>query len=280
MASFMVDRLGPQDLEGALRLSTQAGWNQIAADWTRLLDLSPEGCLAGRLDGALVATATLASYGDRAHWIGMVLVDEALRGKGLGSQMLARVVERGRGLEGVTGLDATDLGRPVYLKQGFADVAPIDRWAGILKAQGAGDPVEMLDRSNFDEIVTLDHASCGADRSDLLLHLMHEPGVFALVSRRDTATGFAFLRPGLKSPHVGPVVALDEAAGIGLLNRLSRLTEGAPVLLDALRDPFSSALLHRHGLMVVRRLTRMTLGAPHPVLMGRRVLAATSFEWG
>ena len=56
---FTVDPLRSGDLEGALRLSTQAGWNQIAADWERILALSPEGCVAGRMDGHLVATATV-----------------------------------------------------------------------------------------------------------------------------------------------------------------------------------------------------------------------------
>src|SRR5436190_7584909 len=160
-----IDRLGPSDLEEALRLSTQAGWNQVAADWQRLFDLSPEGCLAGRQDGQLVATATVASFGSAAHWIGMVLVDEAMRGRGVGSAMLAKVLDlaRSRGGEAI-GLDATDLGRPVYLKLGFTDVAPIDRWCGELRAVGRGDGVEMIDRSSFDEIAGMDRQACGADR--------------------------------------------------------------------------------------------------------------------
>jgi len=36
---FVVDRLRPDDLDAGLRLSTQAGWNQVASDWKRVLDL-------------------------------------------------------------------------------------------------------------------------------------------------------------------------------------------------------------------------------------------------
>lgn len=277
---LVVDRLRKEDLDGAVRLSTQAGWNQTPADWLRLLDISPEGCFAGRLDGALVATATLASYGTRVHWIGMVLVDEACRGKGFGGTMLARTVEHGRSLGGTVGLDATDLGRPVYLKQGFVDVAPIDRWRGELQVRGGRADLELLDRSNFDEIVMLDHLASGADRSDLLLHLMHEPGVLGVVSRRDTVAGFAFLRPGLNVSHVGPIVATDAKIQGELLDRLAQLAAGTTVLLDALRAAETSALLESHGLSVSRRLMRMTLDRADAVLMGERVRAITSFEWG
>jgi GNAT superfamily N-acetyltransferase len=276
--ALVIDRLRPGDLDAALRLSTQAGWNQLAADWVRLLDLSPDGCLAGRQDGTLVATATVASFGRTAQWIGMVLVDESLRGRGLGASMFSRVIEAARALGGdAVGLDATDLGRPVYLKQGFADVAPIDRWSGVLREAGPADGLEMVDRSTFDDIAAIDRAACGADRSGLLLHLMHEPGVFGVSAR---GAGFAFLRPGRTFGHVGPVVAADDAVCSRLLGRLARLSEGAPVLLDAFRTPASSALLERHGLAVQRRLTRMTFGRPQTLLMGDSIRAIASFEWG
>jgi GNAT superfamily N-acetyltransferase len=273
---FVVDRLRKDDLDGALRLSTQAGWNQTPADWLRLLDLFPEGCFAGRQDGALVATSTLASYGTRVHWIGMVLVDESCRGRGYGGTMLARTVERGRELGGTVGLDATDLGRPVYLKQGFVDVAPIDRWSGVLAGNGDTGGVGLADRSSFDDIARLDREACGADRSEFLLHLIHEPEVFGVVSDR----GFAFLRPGRTCAHVGPMVAADDGDGRSLLARLAQLSRGTPVLLDALRTPSGSRLLEGSGLTIARRLTRMTLGTAKKELMGERVRAITSFEWG
>jgi GNAT superfamily N-acetyltransferase len=278
---FVVDRLGARDLVAALRLSTQAGWNQTAMDWQRLFDLSPEGCLAGRLDGSLVATATVASFGRSAHWIGMVLVDETLRGKGLGSTMLSHAIEfaKSRG-EGIIGLDATDLGRPVYLKQGFADVAPIDRWSGVLRGTQDIRDVGTIDRSSFDEIARLDRASCGVDRSDFILHLMNEPDVLGVVSNGKDSSGFAFLRPGRTCGHVGPIVAKDGADCLRLLTRLAQLAGGSPVLVDAIRTPVSSALLEQSGLRVVRRLTRMGFGNSNPVLMGQGVRAAVSFEWG
>ena len=44
-----------RDIPLGLRLARQAGWNQTEADWRRFLDLEPEGCFVGELDGALPA---------------------------------------------------------------------------------------------------------------------------------------------------------------------------------------------------------------------------------
>jgi len=275
---FDVRTLRRLDLPDALRLSTQAGWNQDAADWVRIFELAPAGCLAGWLDGRLVATATVVSFGTTAQWNGMVLVDESLRGRGFGSTMFSSILSLARSFGGdAVGLDATHLGRPVYLKQGFADVAPIDRWSGTLRAAGPADGLHLVDRSTFDDVAALDRAACGADRSGFLLHLMNEPGVVGVTL---PGSGFGFLRPGRTRAHVGPLVASDDAVCSRLLSRLAKLAEGSEVLLDALQTSSTSALLKRHGLEVARQLTRMTFASPQRLLMGDPVRAVVSFEWG
>jgi GNAT superfamily N-acetyltransferase len=272
METLRFDALQAGDLEAALRLSTQAGWNQAAADWKRLLDLSPEGCIAGRLEGRLVATSTAAVY-DGVAWIGMVLVDEAWRGRGWGRAVLEKAVERARELGArAVGLDATDLGRPVYLKMGFEDVAPIDRWGGVLREAGAtgAGPIAR------DAILALDGAACGVDRRALLDHLLGEPGVAGWTAGR---AGYAVLRPGREHAHLGPVVADDAAAFGALLDAAARHLRGATVFVDALRSDENSAVLSSQGLEAKRRLMRMTLPRA-PLLMGPAVRAAAAFELG
>ena len=39
-------RLVQADVQAALQLSMQAGWNQTADDWSMLLQLAPHSCLA------------------------------------------------------------------------------------------------------------------------------------------------------------------------------------------------------------------------------------------
>lgn len=269
------DRLTEADLPDALRLSTQAGWNQTEADWRRILDVAPGGCLAGRIGDRLVATATVVPYGTPAGWVGMVIVDRAERGRGLGGRLLERTVELSRelGIEAL-GLDATDLGRPVYLKLGFADVAPIDRWQGTLRSLGGSADSRLPIR----EILALDRSVAGLDRGPLLEHLAGEKGMVCLTA--GDLRGYAFLRPGREHFHLGPVVALDETAAAGLLDAAADRLAGRSVLVDAPRTPDTDRLMGSRGLTVHRRLTRMTLSPPRRVLLGKELLAATAFEWG
>ncbi len=282
MDALRFDSLTPRDLEGALRLSVQAGWNQTPADWRRLLDLSPGGCIAGRLAGRLAATATVVAYGARVGWIGMVLVDEAFRGRGLGTALLHEAVAcAGRlGVE-ASGLDATDLGHPVYLKIGYSDVDPIDRWGGALRATGPARGTIPIGRRDLDAVAGLDSEACGVDRHELLSHLLSEPEVAGWVCRDDDGLhGHAFLRPGREHAHLGPVVAEDAAALRMLLAAAAPLLKGRTVLIDAPRDPATSGALSAAGLEVRRRLTRMTRPRAVPLLLGERIRAVTAFEWG
>jgi len=276
--AFVVDRFRPDDLDAGLRLSTQAGWNQVASDWKRVFDLCPEGFFAGRLDGNVVATACAPSYGNAAAWIGLILVDTACRGQGHGAAMFAQAIEKAREIAGeAVGLDASDLGRPVYLKKGFVDVAPIDRWTGILKATPASPALKAVTASTFERVAELDRAACSIDRSRLLLHMMGDPSV---QSFEIPGAGHAFLAPGRMHPHLGPVVATEDAVFEALLDQAARILKGAEVVIDAIRTSSSAEILKAHGLRIDRQLTRMTLSRPQPLLMGPAARAAVSFTWG
>ncbi|MBV8880286.1 MAG: GNAT family N-acetyltransferase [Planctomycetaceae bacterium] len=277
-----VDRLLPSELDAGLRLSTQAGWNQTAADWQRALDLAPGSIFAGRVDGRLVATGAVSAIGSTIRWIGLILVDEAMRGRGYGSVMLDHCLRAARkaGTE-IVGLDASDLGRPIYLKKGFVDVAPIDRWSGVLHVGGDPPDARELGMGSFDQIADLDRQACRTDRGPLLRSLLNQRDAVCLGCYRGQGLdGFAFLLPGRTAAHLGPAVAKHDTAMEALLGAAARKLGAAPVLLDVLRDEARSRLLERAGLTIARRLTRMTLDRGHEVLMGPMVRAAVSFTWG
>jgi GNAT superfamily N-acetyltransferase len=274
-----INPLQEADLPGALRLSTQAGWNQIDADWRRLLTLWPDTCLAGRLENQLVATATLATYGD-VGWVGMVLVDQSHRRRGYGGQMFDAVLDlgRARGVR-VFGLDATDAGRPVYLRRGFVDAVGIDRW------RRAPSPLHEIpipdDRRGQFEHADLDLRAFGVDRGRMLARLAVEPGVRSVTLGGDA---FALVRPGRTCDHVGPVIASSEQAAETVVTAaLGRVSPGRGALMDVPHGRFAE-FLPRHGFEPVRRLVRMQTGATSaawtPLLAGPGVFAACGFELG
>src|SRR6476469_1862337 len=82
-----IRRLTSADLDGALGLSTVAGWNQRLADWRMLLQLAPAGSFAAVADARIIGTAIGIDYG-AFGWIAMMLVDPVWRGRGVGARLL------------------------------------------------------------------------------------------------------------------------------------------------------------------------------------------------
>ena len=286
-----IDTLQESDIPAARRLSAQAGWKQLDADWRRLLSLWPQSCFAGRDDWALVATSTSQRMTSHSAWVGMVLVDEAHRGQGHGGALLdaALLAATKSGIQAV-GLDATDLGRPVYLKRGFRDVAGIDRWvltpdrwtppAHAASRQSGVEPL----RAKFEEAMQFDRSATGISRRALLARLVDEAGAESLVLRPSgRTTAFAIHRPGRSATHLGPVVADSESDAADILDRLpAHLTPApiSPILIDVPRGRLDQWLTARGLLPAARRLTRKLSGAVKPDLLAPQIFAACGFELG
>lgn len=238
------------DLADLMRLSTAVGWNQVEADWLRLLELEPEGCFGIEDDGRVAASATVITYGRELAWIGMVLTLPDCRGRGFATRLMERCLDYcdGRQVRTVK-LDATDLGRPVYEKFGFVEEAAVERWKGTL----AG-----AQRREFEHDYELDRMAFGADRR-------------ALVER------LGFSRAGRVASYAGPVVArtVEEArARIMYGGAVGATFWDLPVVNAA-----AVALAGELGFVAVRRLWRMRRG---PAIEERPdlVYALGGFEYG
>jgi GNAT superfamily N-acetyltransferase len=281
-----VDSLTTADVPDAMGLSTQAGWNQVPADWHRLLDLEPAGCFAGRVDGDLVATGTLVTYDGAVGWIGMILVDEAHRRQGYGTAIFDRVVEHADERNVAAGLDATDAGREVYRKRDFVDVTPIERWCGELSAADPPDgpstshvgEVSAEDGDRVDAVCEFDRQSVGVDRGELVRHLFGEDRTTVLAAGEEIC-GYAVVRPGREHDHLGPLVASSRAGAEALVAGAADVVTGT-VLVDVLDVEFAESVLEPLGMEPQRHLTRMAADEPDPLLVGEDVRVAAGFELG
>lgn len=278
-----VSLLTKEEVDEAVRLSSQVDWNQTESDWVRLIELNPESCFLYRENNQIVGTATLATYGSHLGWIGMVIVDKSHRGMGIGRHLLEAVIEAGREQRcDIIGLDATDQGRRLYKQYGFCDVQPIDRWSGILLYKKADSClVESLKGYHLSEALQLDFQWTGYDRSKLIRHLFNDEAVRGLgLIRKGQLKGIAFIREGQQYFHLGPILANTLKDYADLLNKAARILQNRPVLVDSIRREETTALLRERGLKVQRRLTRMTLDKPRQVLDNPKLRTAVSFEWG
>ena len=125
--------LGPARIAEAARLSTEAGWNQVAADWAWMLENGDSFCVVTAQD-RLVATGLTVNFPAGGFgWISMILVTPEYRRQRLATNLMHHCVEalRRRGL--IAGLDASPQGRDVYLPLGFVDSRTMTRLRGTVQ---------------------------------------------------------------------------------------------------------------------------------------------------
>jgi GNAT superfamily N-acetyltransferase len=251
------------DIPAGMRLRAAAGWNQTEQDWRRFLDLVPDGCFVATLDGVVCGTATALNYVQRIGWLGMVLVDPAMRGRGIGSRLFQHAMEHLRSLGvGTQKLDATPQGYPIYRSLGFVDEYVIERWerpAGIV----AGDALPHMAVADLDQVCAWDHEVFGADRGALLRRLWQEGPRYCFVARSGSQIhGYCLGRAGSRAHYAGPWVAEPGSeAAAALLRSLLLQVQGQPVYVDVRRDcTQAKQTLSEAGFSLQRTLTRMYLG--------------------
>jgi len=255
--------LNEADLDGACRLSAEAGWNQIAADWRLFLALGQPVGLK-RADGQLVATASTLPYGGRFGWISMVLVTATERRKGLATWLLDHCIESLKAQGLVPGLDATPAGRAVYLGLGFRDCWRMTRLVcGAAPAPDStaqlGVTLRLVSEADGPALAAYDRAIFGADRARLLALLAPRLPEAALVAERQgRIVGFMLGRDGRVMRQLGPVVAEEEGIARALLACGLRAVAGSRVTVDlADRHAGIGKWLAGLGFKAERPLTRM-----------------------
>lgn len=202
----------PEHLDGAVRLSRQAGWPHRPEDWRLMMDLS-QGFVA--IDDAreVAGTILLTPYGKDCATINMVIVDEGMRGRGLGR----RLMEAAMALAGDRPLRlvATADGLPLYERLGFRETGTIVQHQGIAVAIAATETIQAATADDFPAIFDLDRQAYGAGRT-ALIRKFDDVGEFAVVRSKGCVSGFAAIRSFGRGEVIGPVVAphLDDAKAL------------------------------------------------------------------
>uniref|UniRef100_UPI0035B24041 GNAT family N-acetyltransferase n=1 Tax=Paenirhodobacter enshiensis TaxID=1105367 RepID=UPI0035B24041 len=269
--TLRIEAFAQQYLPGAVRLSQQAGWPHRAADWAFTAAVSKG--FVGIENGEVVATAFCSEFGDFCT-INMIIVDAAMRGRGLGRRMMDRVIAaaQGRGMS----LVATADGLPLYEKLGFRATGEVVQHQGIVTEvpalpEGFATP-RIATRDDLPVIAAMDRAACGADRFAMLSNL------FDIATIRICDTGFASVRDFGRGRTVGPVVARDAMTARGLI--AASAATGGFLRLDTRPDCGLSDFLTAMGLSPVGGGITMHCGPARPAAKEFMTYALTSQALG
>jgi GNAT superfamily N-acetyltransferase len=221
------------DIPAATQVILDGGWGDRTPffEWA----VGQSGCSplvaddGGRVVGTGVATAN-----GHVGWVGAIFVAVDRRRNGLGSALSAAVVDELERLGCTTQvLIATDEGRPIYERLGFAIQTRYVRMTAPSEPPSADDgAVRPYTPADFDTVVALDRAATGEDRS-ALLRAFADPATARVVERDDGSVG-GFL---VRAPWGGrALVAADPDLALTLLDWRRRTTSDRQITIGVLKE--------------------------------------------
>lgn len=240
-------------LPGALRLSQQAGWPHRAEDWVQTLSVST-GVVA-MAGGRVVGTAICSDLG-QVTALTMIVVDEAMRGRGLGRRLMNAVIRVAEGRE--MRLTATDEGLPLYEKLGFVATGIITQHQGTALAGTPESPVRDGDAADLDRLAIMDLQATGMQRHALLQQIAANGQLLV------TGSGAGLLRRFGHGHVIGPVIADDPAAARALMTEAARRCAGGFLRVDLPARHGLSGFVETLGLAHVGGGTAMVCNAATP----------------
>lgn len=220
--------LVPSDAAACTRVSQSRGWPHGEAEWRVVLEQG-EG-LGLELDGRLEGTVVLTRFGQHLASISMMVVTPGLGRGGLGTQLLEASLEAAGAA--TVFLYATEMGHGLYLRHGFVEAGATVRLLGPFPGRPPRrTDIRHLRRADHPAVVALDEAAHGAPRPGLLAWHLQAADAGLVAERDGEVIGFGLARDGLGRRLVGPLVAADEEAAIGLCSALAA-DATSPVQVD------------------------------------------------
>jgi GNAT superfamily N-acetyltransferase len=270
---------GARAARAAVSWAEAEGWNPGLDDEQRFLAADPDAFLATERDGEVVATVSCALYGDAYAFVGFYIVRSDLRGRGIGSPLFDRALERaGRR---VVGLDGVLEQQSSYERRGFVPAHRNVRWHTI---GGGSRPAGLVELSSvpFEQLLAFDAAVFGAERERFLRTWVDRPAGHALACVRNASlAGYGVLRPCRVGAKLGPVIADDEEVAEALLAGLvAAAGPGADVSLDMPAANHRAASLRAaHEMEPSFETVRMYLNGSSSEDV-QRVFGVTTLEFG
>ncbi|MFJ3056319.1 GNAT family N-acetyltransferase [Herbaspirillum sp. NPDC087042] len=257
------------DLEACHGLSQHLKWPHRLADWHFHHAVSRGHVIEQEADqdggtAVVAGSGMLCHFGGDYATLGLVIVSDALQGRGLGRAMMQTLLADA-GTRSVI-LNATAAGRPLYEKLGFqvTDTLSQHQSASAHAPRPVlplGGRIRPLRDDEIPSLLALDRHASGMDRSALLLALLRFAEV-AVLEQDGRVKGVAMLREFGRGRVIGPVIAADPEDAKRLISHWVNAYAGSFLRIDV---PGRSGLrdwLQEIGLTCVDDVVTMCRGTP------------------
>lgn len=278
------------EVAAMLDWAAEEGWNPGLSDAAAFHAADPQGFFLAEAQGRPVAAISVVNHTDGQAFLGLYLCRPEHRGRGIGLALwrhaLAHAGARSVGLDGVPAQEANYArsgfvltGRTRRLGGDFAGLSGAGAGAFGGDAAFAGDA--LAQGGDTARLIELDAAANGYARPRYMAAWVSEGPDRKTVVQRDggAVTGFATVRRCRAGLKIGPVIALDAGAALGLATRAAGVLGGGAVSIDV---PDSSAefgaLLRAAGFVETFATARMYRG-PAPQ-QDRSLQAVATLELG
>lgn len=248
-----------EDLGAASGLSKVLGWPHRLEDWDFMLRLG-HGLVAMLENGEIIGTIMWWSFGERHATVGLIIVNGAWQGHGIGTNMLTTVR---RLLPGCSiSLNATPAGQPLYEKLGFVPTGIVEQHQG----NGVSSPIIALDAGqrlrpvvqyDLQDLIAFDRAATGMDRSTLVEELVQNAkGV--VIDTEEGIRGYSFCRRFGWGWLIGPVAAETTEQAKALISHWIGTYGGEFIRIDTPTSSGLSGWLDEMGLIRVDVVNTMS----------------------
>ncbi|MEP4077354.1 GNAT family N-acetyltransferase [Haloferula sp.] len=283
-SGLVIRRLTRREFDVAIDWAAAEGWNPGLHDADVFWRADPEGYLGAELDGELVATGSIVSYGREFGFMGFFIVRKDLRGQGIGTKLWyhRRDVLKGRLVpKAAIGMDGVFEMQEWYAKGGFVFSHRNLRMEGVGRSSSVHSQVVELSSLPFEMLSRFDRSCFGYQRDKFLKDWVSMPNAKALgYQTGDGLGGYGVIRKCQNGFKIGPLFADDSSIAEALFDSLVNEAVGQPIFLDLPEMNDSAMMLARRcGMKEVFGCARMYLGAPTAIDWSR-VFGITTFELG
>ena len=253
-------KFGAADVAAAHKLSLDVGWPHRLEDWSFVQRLGAGHVALDR--GTVVGTVLTWKHDRRNASLGMVIVDPAYQGRGIGRRLMHLAL---RDLTGrAVMLNATRAGQPLYEKLGFKAIDAVEQHQGLAAPVPAvplarGERLRPVGASDVPKLSALAKRAAGLSRARVLPRLLEE-GEGIVLARGEEVVGFAILRRFGRGYAIGPVVAPDAMRAQALASHWVAMHPGKFLRMDVYASTGLGPWLDFIGLAKVDTVVTMVKG--------------------